>query len=49
MKTKNKAAQELARLKHEKNPMNREHYVKMSKRGVAAKRKKREEQPKIDA
>ena len=47
MKTKNKAAQELARLKHKKNPMPREYYVKMSKLGVAARQKKREEQAKI--
>lgn len=44
MKNKNKAAQALAKLKHKKNPMPREHYVHMSKLGVEARRKKREEE-----
>ncbi len=41
MKNKNLAAQELANLKHKKNPNSREHMVEISKKGVEAKRKKK--------
>lgn len=38
---KNKAAQELANLKHKKNPNSREHMVEISKKGVEARKKKK--------
>ena len=46
--SKNKAAQELARLKHLKNPMPREHYVRMSKLGVAARRRNKKEREELN-
>lgn len=42
-KEKNKAAVELARLRHIKSPKPKEYYVKISKLGVAARKKKRED------
>lgn len=41
MKPKNKAAQALAKLRHQKSPKPKEFYVRISKLGVEARKKKR--------
>lgn len=41
MTNKNRAAQELAKLKHKKNPNSVEHMTEISKKGVEARKKKK--------